>query len=212
MATIQAERISLPQGMAGTDETVRAMSDVAMGTYGAGSVKIRNLALDTIRTAKVAERDQYNEVVAIHEWVKRHLRYVRDPFGTELITHPETLAFDRTDGDCDDHVVLEAAMLGSLGIPTNFIVVGFKGQGPSHVYMQATVRDANGKSEVIPLDPIVKKQPAGWEAPNPTLKKVYPVNVPGGFHLAHPLRDTITAIVLVYTGYRVLKRWCACSR
>ncbi len=169
------QRVPLSPGLIGTDETISAMMQVAMGRYGAGSVKIRNLAIDIIRKANVAEKNQPEEIKAVHEWVMNHLRYVRDPYGIEFITHPETLAFDRTDGDCDDHVILEAALLGAIGIPTRFIVVGFKGNPPSHVYMGAET-----KSGFIPLDPIMKTKPVGWEAPDPTYKKTYQINSADG--------------------------------
>jgi hypothetical protein len=173
MVANTVQRLTLSDGPNGTDETVDAMAKVAMGQFGAGSVRIRNLTLDIIRQNNVAEKDQLGEVKAVHDWVMNHLRYVRDPYGIEFLTYPETLAFDRTDGDCDDHVILEAAMLGSIGIPTRFITVGFQGKPYSHVYMGAML---NNNTELLPLDPIVKNKPAGWEAPNPTSKKVYPIN------------------------------------
>jgi hypothetical protein len=164
-------RVTLSGGTHGVDETIDAMAKISMGEYGAASVKIRNCALDIVRAANVQEKDQLGEVTAIHQWVMDHLRYVRDPYGVEFITYPETLAFERQDGDCDDHVILEAALLGSIGIPTHFVTVGFKNQPFSHVYLGAVVG-----GRFIPLDPIVKNKPVGWEAPDPTSKKVYPPN------------------------------------
>ncbi len=175
MPSTQVSRSTLSDGIQGTDETVEMMAKVAMGPYGAGSVKIRNLALAIVHEAGVSEKDQLSEVIAIHVWVMRHLRYVRDPYGIELLTYPETLAFDNANGDCDDHVILEAALLGSIGIATHFVVIGFAPNLFSHVYLLADLK--NGQ---IPLDPIVKNQPAGWQAPNPMIKKIYPANRPEG--------------------------------
>jgi predicted transglutaminase-like cysteine proteinase len=173
-------RSRLADGDAGTDQTIYKMAQVAMGPMGAGSTEIRALALKIVNDAGIQQRDQEGEVVAIHNWVMRHLRYVRDPLGYELITYPETLAFQSNNGDCDDHVILETALLGSLGIPSHFIVIALNNAPVySHVYMAAEV-----KGYLIPLDPIKKDEPAGWEAPDPTAKKIYPISTPSGVDLS----------------------------
>lgn len=176
LAATNVERIALPSGPSGTDATIQAMAKAAMGDFGASSPKIIALARKIIREARVPERDQQGEVVAIHNWVMAHLRYVRDPLWSEMITYPETLAFETSTGDCDDHVVLEAALLGAVGIPSRFVTFAFKNQtGMSHVAMQANV-----KGEWISLDPIVKTKPAGWEAPDATSVVRYGINTPTG--------------------------------
>lgn len=173
----RVERVPLKAGEDGTDQTIVVMSKAAMGEFGAGSAKIRNLAIQIIRDEGVAERDKHGEIVAIHRYVMRHLRYVKDPLWYEFVTYPETLAFERADGDCDDHVVLEAALLGALGIPSRFVVYAFGGaSGFGHVAMQAL----EGPNKWIPLDPIVKDKPAGWEVPDASRRKVYGVNTPDG--------------------------------
>ncbi len=165
------------------------MSRVALGRFGAHSAKIRNLALDIVNDAHVPEKDKRGELDAIHAWVQNHLRYVNDPVWMEFITQPETLAFDRTDGDCDDHAVLEAALLGAIGFQTRFVTVAPKPGPFSHVYLQALVMSSDGtgqgliRREWVNLDPIVKQEPAGWAVPNPYRIKIYPVNTPQGIGL-----------------------------
>jgi hypothetical protein len=169
-------RTDLSAGGDGTDATIQAMSRAAMGEYGAGSGRVIAAAREIIDDAGVPERDQRGEVEAIHRFVMLHLRYVRDPLWYEMITYPETLLFDTATGDCDDHVVLEAALLGALGIPTRFVTYGFKGNiAQSHVAMEAKVG-----SEWIPLDPIVKDKPAGWSVPDASNVTRYGVNTPSG--------------------------------
>ncbi len=176
-AVERVERVPLAAGIDGTDQTVTVMAKAAMSQYGAGSAKIRNLAIQIVRDAGVPERDKRGEVEAIHAWVMGHLRYVKDPLWYEFVTYPETLAFERADGDCDDHAVLEAALLGALGIATRFVVYAFKGATQyAHVALHAQV----GADSWMPLDPIVKNQPAGWEIPDATRRKVYGVNTPDG--------------------------------
>jgi predicted transglutaminase-like cysteine proteinase len=172
------ESLPLLGGQAGTDQTVEHMAKIAMGEFGAGSPRIRALALKIVREAGVPEKDTDGEIVAVHRWVKRTLRYVRDPVGYELLTYPETLAFDVHDGDCDDHAVLEAALLGALGIASRFVTVGMSRQGMSHVYLEA-YRHRVGKW--LPLDPIMKDQPAGWAVPRPVIIKRYPLSSADGF-------------------------------
>lgn len=188
----RVERVPLKPGNAGTDQTIDVMSRAAMGRYGAGSGRIRNLTLQVVREAGVAERDKAGEIVAVHEYVKNHLRYVKDPLWYEFVTHPETLAFERADGDCDDHVTLEAAMLGSIGIPSRFVVYGFKGAPQyQHVAMHANV----GGNQWVALDPIVKDQPAGWEAPDATSRKVYGMNTPDGPQGGKSLADMVGIVL-----------------
>lgn len=173
----KVERVPLSAGTDGTDQTIVVMSKASMSQYGAGSALIRNLAIQIVRDAGVPERDKAGEIVAIHAWVKQHLRYVKDPLWYEFVTYPETLAFERADGDCDDHVVLEAALLGALGIPSRFVVYAFKNSTQfAHVAMQAMI----GDNQWMSLDPIVKNQPAGWEVPDATKRKVYGINTPDG--------------------------------
>ncbi len=194
-AATQAERIMLADGPDGTDQTIQAMSKAAMGEFGAGSPRIIDLARDIIAT--VPERDQLGEVEAIHRFVMLHLRYVRDPLWYEAVTMPETLAFERQQGDCDDHAVLEAALLGSIGIQTRFVTYAFKGSPiMSHVALQARVGN-----KWIPLDPIVKNKPVGWEVPDATTRVVYGVNTPTGtaikvFSITNALSSGIVLIVV----------------
>ena len=176
MSVERVERVNLPTGTAGTDATIDVMARAACGIYGAGSAIVRNRAIQILRDAGIKERDKRSEVSAIHAFVKKHLRYVSDPLWYEFVTFPETLLADRADGDCDDHAVLESALLGAIGIPTRFVTYGFNGNPPSHVALHALV----GK-KWIPLDPIVKDKPDGWEVPDYDSRTIYGVNSPTGY-------------------------------
>lgn len=181
-------RITLPSGSLGTDKTIDIMAKAAMGRYGAHSPKIRALALKVVRQAGAREKDKPSEIVAIHQYVMDHLRYVTDPAWMETISYPEHLAFVQRDGDCDDHAVLEAALLGALGIRTRFVTVAPKPGPMSHVYLQALVSSSDGTTGEpvagwMDLDPIVKHKPAGWSVPHPYARKLYPINTPDGIGL-----------------------------
>ncbi len=171
---------TLPDGMKGTDATVALMAKMAMGIYGARSTKIRALAINILNAAKVPEKDYTAETVAIHNWVRDNIRYTRDVAGQETLSHPEELAFNSLAGDCDDKSMLEVALLGSVGIPTRFITIGLTPYCYSHVYLEA-----NPAGRWIPLDPIMKGKPAGWEAPasRVKLRKAYPINASEEVHM-----------------------------
>jgi hypothetical protein len=124
----------------------------------------------------VESHDTRGEIIAVHNWVRDNIRYVQDPAGIEFITYPETLAFDTKTGDCDDHAALFAAMLGSINVPTKFVIV----QTPPHTSFNHVYAYANTKSGWMASDTIMKKKEAGWEAPNPIRKKVYRINADTG--------------------------------
>ena len=173
---IAVQRSVLPNGIAGVDTTVKKIVDLAHSVYGSKSAKIRALSIDTVRNAGVPDKDYYGEMVAIHNWVRDHIRYVRDPVGQETISYPEETAFNSLAGDCDDMTTLEIAMLGSIGIESYPVVVGMFPNNFSHVYLYGKVPDGKGRNagKTIPLDPIMKNWPAGREAADVKAKKAYP--------------------------------------
>jgi transglutaminase-like putative cysteine protease len=186
--------LPLPSGEAGTDITIEMMARMAMGKYGAGSLRMRELAASIVRD--VPEKDVRGEIDAIHRWVQNRLRYVNDPATAEMLVHPESLAFDpdvRT-GDCDDHAMLEAALLAAIGRPTRFVVIARNPRDAfQHVYLEA-----HDGREWVPLDPIMKKpqQPSGWAVPNPGRIKRYPSNRPDGTLPGPDLPITLGALAL----------------
>jgi hypothetical protein len=167
----------LADGFRGTDATVELMRQLTTGQYGTRSPKIRALAINILKQARVPEKDYPAEMVAIHNWVRDNIRYTRDVHGQETLCPPEEIAFNSKSGDCDDKAMLDAALLGAVGIPTRFKVLGVTPQRYSHVYLEANVG-----GRWIPLDPIMRGKPAGWEAPPAmrAIEKVYPENVPQG--------------------------------
>jgi hypothetical protein len=93
---------------AAVDMTVAKMMEIALGVYGSRSPRIRALAINIVRQAKVPEKDYYGEILAIHDWIKRNIRYMHDPVNQETLSHPEELAFNTKAGDClagDTHLL-----------------------------------------------------------------------------------------------------------
>ncbi len=167
--------MTLPGGWAGTDGTVVKMQEMATGKWGSRSPKIRALAINILHTRKVPEKNYVAEMVAIHNWVRDNIRYTKDVNGQETLCYPEDTAFNTKAGDCDDKSLLEAALLGSVGIASRFVTVGLTPFKYDHVYLQAKPKDT-----WIALDPIMRDKPAGWEVPDRAVKvrKVFPENIP----------------------------------
>lgn len=107
------------------------------------------------------EKDELHEVNAVFEWVRDHVRYVRDVLDVETLATPDRTLAQRI-GDCDDQATLLAAMLESVGYATRFVVAAYTFPGHfEHVYLQVLV---NG--EWIDADP-TEREPLGWAPPDP---------------------------------------------
>lgn len=171
---VQVRRSVLPEGEAGVDATVRKMVEMAHSQWGSKSAKIRALAINIVKKARVPDKEYFGEMVAIHNWVRDNIRYFRDPIGQETLSYPEETAFNSKGGDCDDLSILEIALLGSIGLEAYPVVIGMYPKHFSHVYVYGKVPAGPHAGETIPLDPIMKNWPAGKEAPNPKAKKTYP--------------------------------------
>lgn len=158
--------------LAATDATVDMMMKVAEGIYGMRSPRIRALSINIVRAAQVAEKDYYGEILAIHKWIQRNIRYMRDPVNQETLSHPEETAFNSKAADCDDMTILEIAMLGSIGIKAWPVIMGTSPGVPSHVYLRAMVPAGKHRmaGKIINLDPIMKQWAAGKEAPANRIK------------------------------------------
>jgi hypothetical protein len=124
---------------------------------------------------KVEPRDYEGEARAIHDWVKKHIRFTRDPLGVELVKTPRRLLMDyaaeRKAGrpglilcDCDESSLLLAALLRSIGHNAMIVLVD---ASP----LSTSLSHAIVKGEVSPgrwtWMETVKDMPMGW-VPNHT--------------------------------------------
>ena len=88
--------------------------------------------------AHLRQKDYAAEAHALFTYVQNNIRYTRDIRGVETI-QPAEFVLMRGTGDCDDKCVLLAAMLESIGHPTRFVAVGFKGRKFSHVLVETKI-------------------------------------------------------------------------
>lgn len=106
--------------------------------------EIRSVAVSITR--KCGRTDEPCMALAVLEWVKAHLRYVKDPVDTELVHAPALLvnaiARDgQTAGDCDDAACLIAALDQSIGLRARLVVGSYRPDRQlHHIWVEAIVR------------------------------------------------------------------------
>ncbi len=106
----------------------------------------RDTGLPNLRnTQQVAE--------ALYRWITHNINYVRDPWNIERIQSPDVTLKQKA-GDCDDHAILSAALLQTLGIQTGFRILSRTGRNYDHIYT-------------------VFRSPDGWKSFDTTVAK-YP--------------------------------------
>ena len=91
------------------------------------TLPMRELALSIVN--HLGNKNFAAEVRAVHDYVRRNIRYRKDINGIETVATPvKTLEYRA--GDCDDQAVLVATLLETLGHPTRFVAVKMKHLGP----------------------------------------------------------------------------------
>lgn len=110
-----------------------------------------------------AIREQVGRVI---RFVRDRVTYIRDPEGSEYLVAPERLlqsylANGYMAGDCDDHVMLLNAMLGSIGVSTKAVGVKFGGSGEFNHVISGIYLGGN----LMLVDPCAKgnTQPAYYD-------------------------------------------------
>jgi hypothetical protein len=151
--------IHLSEGKRGILETANYMRTLVVQSK--TDMTIRNLALSLVRF--LPDKDEIGEIETVFNYVRDHIRYVKDIYGVETLSTPEhTLEIGQ--GDCDDKSVLLASLLESIGYSTMFKLTGYHGNEFEHV--MTFVVFSNG---VLTLDP-TEPEPAGYEPPGATVE------------------------------------------
>ncbi len=135
----------------------------------AGDPVIQQLGRLIVLQAGVPSHFYADEALAIGDYVKAKVRYMRDPDGYEQLTTPERLVQDIQNGiaqgDCDDMALLTAALLLAIGHTPRFRMVRYDGNSGPYAHIYTVDYDTNpgqGMKRVV-LDCILKDQEIGSE-------------------------------------------------
>jgi len=169
----------LASGINGNIETIKIMQRVARAR--ASHPLVRQLALNILLDYDVLSQHYINEALAIGNFVKEKVRYVRDIQGVETLHDPLTL-IDQikrgvAQGDCDDISLLIATLLLSIGHSPFYKAVKYKKgiKTYQHIYVVVFERNPGQKKKrEIVLDGILKIKPIGSEVPH-AVGKLYKV-------------------------------------
>lgn len=165
---MQVSRLTIPFGEPGTDATVRIMRK--MIEAGKRDQAVRQLAERILRLYHVPNYQYVSELAALHDWVRRNVRYTKDPHEVEYIQTPRRLLQTRM-GDCDDMAVLLGSLAEVVGHPVGIKVVSrYANRNYHHVY---PVAEVNGRE--YGLDASVPF-PFGYQSPDIKKEKVFPSN------------------------------------
>ncbi len=150
-----ATSCAMALGVAGVFQTLARMRDEVR--RGRVSMKVRQAALSIVYLQP--EKNEFAQANAIFEYVRDHVRYIKDIHQVETISSAEK-TLDTQVGDCDDQCILFASLCESVGIPTKFIIAGYNHPEIfEHVYCAVWIND-----QWIPCDP-TEPNIMGWEPP-----------------------------------------------
>lgn len=147
----------------GTDHTVGAMVALARGARGEKSIKVRRHAEQIV--GGIRPKDYASEAIAAGRWWTNAGRYTRDPVHVEMLRDPERLIDDAIAGklacDCDEFALAIGTSCLVLGLPIQFVTVGFEPRRPgapkihTHVFVRA--QDPRTKDWWV-LDPVAGRR------------------------------------------------------
>lgn len=137
-----------------------------------GDPIIRKLALNILESYQIPSNHYVDEALAIGDYVKRKVRYVRDPENIEYLQDPVDLVKQIQNGfaqgDCDDMSLLTASLLLSIGAAPVFRAVRYEGHmgNYNHIYVVVFEQNPHEAQTRIVLDCIMKDKPIGFEVPH----------------------------------------------
>ena len=154
----------IPDGVAGTDCTVKAIQRLVESSLRSQSLRLR--ALEILRGFRVDSHAPTETARALFHWVQTNIRYVYDPVGLETVQSPEVTLRIKA-GDCDDHAGLMAALAMSVGVNARLVVIGPSADNFQHIYAELMTDGT--------WQPADTTRPVGYGSPAPELgvKKIY---------------------------------------
>lgn len=138
----------------------------------AGDPLIRKLALNILLYYQIPSNDCVKECLAIGDYVKNKVRYVKDPDNIEYLQDPVDLVKQiqkgTAQGDCDDMSLLTATLLLAIGHQPFFRAVRYEGHSGNynHIYVVVYEKDFRQPEQRVVLDCILKHEQIGTEVPH----------------------------------------------
>ncbi|MBD3263933.1 MAG: hypothetical protein GF375_02380 [Candidatus Omnitrophica bacterium] len=172
---VKVQKINIPNGNAGIMVSAKKMVEL-IREYSGNQERIRFLAEDITRNCR--SKDYLCNAKSIYDWVKANIKWDRDPDGMEMLRSP-IVTLDRRVGDCDDHTILIASLLKSIGMPVRIVLIASRSYRPeiyNHVLVE-TLAPVNGEMKWIaidttPLDANGKYFPFGVRPPSYKAKEM----------------------------------------
>jgi hypothetical protein len=164
-----AYRAPLLNGEPGTAQTIalmRRLVDEALA-----DPQFVRQAIEIVRA--VPAYDDFAEAEALYRWVKRHIRFTKDPVTKEKLYPPQELLKIGA-GDCDDIAMLLGAFLMAIGYNARLVTVSANRENPtdfSHVYVEGEVPPGSGNW--IPMDAAHIDSEFGTEPPTYFRKRAW---------------------------------------
>jgi hypothetical protein len=162
---VQVQSFPLSEGDDGVTETVHAM--IGLIDLGKKSGDVQECAAKILREYHVPAFDFRREARAVFDWVKRNIRFTRDPTGKEGIRSADT-TLRLGIADCDCFSILMCSLLGTIGHRTRLVTISNHPQDPSqfsHIYPEVRLDGA-----WVPVD-AGRKNPAFAKGPRNYFRK-----------------------------------------
>ncbi len=133
---------ALPDNVTGTDRTIKEMTRLIDN-----DLRAQRLRLYVTRILQdVPSKNHLAEVEYLYWWIVHNIRYQKDPLNIETVQSPMVTLRLRA-GDCDDHAVLLAGMVSTIGLPYRFRTLGYNVDRLKHIWTEVLV---NGRW--LPVD------------------------------------------------------------
>lgn len=140
-----------------------------MARVRSGHPLLRKLALNILQEYRVASHHFVDEALAIGDYVKSRVRYVRDPDNIEYLIDPldmvKNIQNGTAQGDCDDMALTTATLLLAIGHQPYFRAVRYEQAvgNYNHIYVVDYEKNPYDKKTRVVLDCILKDKAIGTE-------------------------------------------------
>ncbi len=129
---------TIPHGKPGLDFKMRRIRELV--TAAKQDPRFRSRVVSIL--SGVPAYDQRGEIRRVYNFVRKHIRYTKDPAGVEFFQAPQLLLQPGAAGDCDDQVLLASAMLETIGYRTRYRVGAQLPERYAHIWLD--VRGPDG--------------------------------------------------------------------